>query len=504
VGVALTLAFRRSAFRVDQSSPAGRLPRIRPDYTGLVIPPNVAPLNFLVEEPGTRYWARIYSAKGEEITVASRSPALLIPLKPWRRLLQVSRGGTVCWDIHVRRQDGRWTRFDTVRNVVAAEDIDAYLVYRKIRPLYTLWTDVGVYQRNLTNYQESQVLHGEQVFSGGNACVNCHAFRNNRTDAMAIGVRSPGYGSSTPILHGGQVRKLDAKFGYTSWHPSGKLVAYSINNVRQFFRAGGVEVRDVIDFDSDLVYYRLGAPEVSTSPSISDAARLETYPAWSPDGQYLYFSSAAIPWSADSPVERYREVRYDLMRIRYDVGADKWGDPETVLSSGRTGLSILLPRVSPDGRFVLFCMCRYGCFPIYQPSSDLYLLDIETGAHERLSVNSDRSESWHAWSGNGRWFVFSSKRNDGLFTRLYMSYFDRDGKAHKPVLLPQETPTFYDSCLHTYTVPELVAEAVQVSSRALARAVRSPGKVRLGMPDVSTMREMSKGHPWRPATPERE
>jgi hypothetical protein len=133
-------------------------------------------------------------------------------------------------------------------------------------------------------------------------------------------------------------------------------------------------------------------------------------------------------------------------------------------------------------------MCRYGCFPVYQQSSDLYLMDLQaaarTGRYEyrRLEVNSDESESWHSWSSNSRWIAFSSKRGNGTFTRTYLSYVDPNGVAHQPLLLPQKDPTYYDSCLWTYSVPELVTERVRVAKENLGRVVRSSRPINVQMP----------------------
>jgi len=508
VVTALSLAQRRSSFRAENCTPTGRAPGIRPDYTGTVIPPNIAPLNFRVQEPGTRYRVEIRATHGSGITILSRSPEIHIPRRPWRALLAANRGGDLHWDIHVRQPDGHWRRFEPITNRIAKEEVDGYLTYRKIRPLYNYWTDIGIYQRDLTSFNESVVLQNHQFRVGrkvDNPCMNCHTFCNSRTDRFSIGLRARSFASSTLLAIDGDLTKV-GKFGYTSWHPSGRLVAYSLNKVRQFFHAGGEETRDVIDLDSDLVYYVVGSDSASTTAAMADPDRLETYPTWSPDGRWLYFCSAPILWSDRdvAPPERYAEVRYDLRRIRYDLETDTWAEAETVLSSDETGLSILLPRVSPDGKYLLFCMCRYGCFPIYQPGSDLYLMDLESRTYRRLAVNSDRSESWHSWSSNGRWFVFSSKRRDGIFTRSYLSYLDEAGEAHRPFVLPQEDPTFYDSCFKTYSVPEFTTEPVRVSSRELAEAAGTAQPLKVSMPDVSMTRGSINTSPWRPAVPLRE
>jgi dipeptidyl aminopeptidase/acylaminoacyl peptidase len=258
--------------------------------------------------------------------------------------------------------------------------------------------------------------------------------------------------------------------------------------------------------DSILLYYLVDSKTVKTSPNISKKDRLETYPTWSPDGRYLYFSSAPMLWPDRNkvPPERYDEVKYDLLRISYDLKSDKWGELETVLSTQDTGLSILEPRISPDGRWLLFCMCNYGSFPIHHQDSDLYLMDLkaaqETGQYKyrRLEINSDQSESWHSWSSNSRWIAFSSRRRDGLFTRSYFSYVDEEGKVYKPILLPQKDPEFYDSCLQTYSVPELVTQPVQVTGEKLARIIRGSRKIPVDMPiTMATPKAGVPPEPWQ-------
>ena len=494
---------------INQYSSIDRPPKIHPDYCQTVIPPNIAPLNFLVEESGSQFCVQIYSKKGSTIQIFSRSPKITIPQGRWHKLLNANRGEQLNFDVFVKTANppaatAQWNRFSSITNQIANEDIDGFLVYRRIHPGHGFWRKMGIYQRNLHRFDESLILEND-YFKGG--CLNCHTFCNNRTDKMFIGIRSALYGSSVLLIEDDDVNKIGTKFSYTSWHPSGRVAAYSINKVHQFFHTAASEVRDVIDLDSLLAYYIVDSKTIKTSPQISKKDRLETYPAWSADGRYLYFCSAPLTWSARDIIPgNFNEIKYDLVRISYDIDNDKWGELETVLSAQDTGLSILLPRISPDGRWLLFCMCNYGCFPVYQESSDLYMIDLEaaqrTGKYEyrRLEISSDKSESWHSWSSNGRWIAFSSKKKSGVFTRTYISYVDRQGRVYNPLLLPQKDPTYYDSCLWTYSVPELIQEPVGLTKKTLGRVVRGPRKipgqipVTMATPKAGTLPETTE--PW--------
>lgn len=475
--------------------------RIQPDYADSVIPPNIAPLNFIVRQEGAGYFVRIYCEKGNQtfrtspIEIYSRKPEIVIPMQAWHKLLDKNRGRQLNMDIYVKSGAGasssegkkvKWSRYQTITARIASEDIDTFLVYRRIRPGHSTWRDMGIYQRNLSSFDESTILNNGYFKHG---CVNCHTFASNRADKMLLGIRSKDYGSSAILFDGDKVRKIGTKFGYTSWHPSGKIAVFSVNKVRQLFHSAASEVRDVLDFDSLMSYYVVESETVKTAPNLAKKDRLETYPAWSADGKYLYFCSAPLTWSDKTVVpESYDQIRYDLVRTSYDVDRDQWGPLETVLSAEDTGLSILLPRISPDGRWLLFCMCDYGCFPVFRESSDLYMMDLEeakrTGQYKytRLDINSVKSESWHSWSSNSRWIVFSSKRASGVFTRTYIAYLDENGKVHKPIRLPQKDPAYYDSCLWTYSVPELIAEPVRATKEKLGRVVRGSAEISVKMP----------------------
>lgn len=466
---------------------ADRRPSIRPDYCDVVIPANIAPLNFVVEEPGTDCLVRVEGARGEVIEVRARDSRVVIPAGKWQNLLAANRGGDISIDICVREAGGKWQRFQPIVNRIADSEIDNYLLYRLIRPIHTVFNDITIYQRDLRSYHETPVVENKSFLG---ACVNCHTLSPNHPDRMILQTRGSREGvnfNGTMVVHDGQIQKVDtrevvrgsesdrgrigkAMAGYSCWHPNGQIVAYSANDISQFFHAVG-DVRDVFDAESDLALYHLDSNTVSTAPDISQPDRLETFPAWSPDGHFLYFCAADR-----LPKTQYQEIRYDLMRIEFEPETGAWGELETVVAAKDTGMSSTEPRVSPDGKWLLFCMSDYGSFPVYRSSSDLYLLDLQTGEHRRLAVNGPRTESWHCWSSNSRWIAFASKRSDGVFARVYFSHVDESGKVHKPFVLPQEDPTLYDWLLKTYNVPELAPTPAPASGRQLGRTIRRLGE----------------------------
>lgn len=475
-----------------------RLPRISPDYTGIVVPPNIAPLNFAIREDGRRFLVRIRGESGEAIELDSRSAAIEIPPHRWRSLLESNRGRELRWEVFVQAGQ-RWRRFRPILNRVAQHEIDGHLVYRLIGPVYNKWSEVAIRQRNLATYEDSGILDGQSL---GRVCVNCHSFAANDSRRMLVALRGKSSGNAALLVEDAHVTKLGTPFGYTAWHPSGQAAAYSTNKVRQFFHAAGLEVRDVVDLASALAYFRVDTRTSKRVPGASDEQHLATYPAWSPDGRMLYYCRAPVLWTDQEtvPPERFAEVKYDLVRIPYDIESDRWGSPETVLSAEQTGLSILLPRVSPDGKFLLFCMCRYGCFPAFNPTSDLYLMDLAKRSYVKCPVNSEFSESWHSWSSNSRWIAFSSKRTGGTFTRCYLSYFDETGQMHKPFVVPQQDPEAYDSLLKTISVPELLTSPVAVSPAKLARAVRWDKAIAVEATSGAAP-EMDNSHPYLQTTP---
>jgi len=263
--------------------------------------------------------------------------------------------------------------------------------------------------------------------------------------------------------------KLDTKtpytmssFAFAAWHPDGKSLAYCVNLVHQVFTSTIDYHHVVYDDASDLVIYDIQRNMVTTSPRVSSQNR-ENMPSFSPDGKWIYYISCP-PQTNDS---NRTFAKYDLVRVPVDLKTNTWGEVDTLITSHETGKSISFPKVSPDGKYVMFSMGNYGYFTIFDKDADLYIYDIEKLNHRKLESNSEYAESYPDWSQTNRWFAFESRRMDNLYTRIYYSYFDEDGKAHRPFVLPQKDPLYYKKLMQNYNLPELINDKVRVDEIAL-------------------------------------
>ena len=164
-------------------------------------------------------------------------------------------------------------------------------------------------------------------------------------------------------------------------------------------------------------------------------------------------------------------------RVAFDEATGKTGNQvDTLVNAALTGKSATWPRPSYDGRYLMYTQLDYGYFSVWHPEAELFLIDLKTGDNRPMNeVNSRRSESLHNWSGNSHWFLFTSRRDDGLYTRLYFSSIDEHGKATKPFLLPQRNPKeYYRELLYSYNTPDFTSRPVKMDAREMGRRLESP------------------------------
>ncbi len=476
----LTAALTLAACSTGAGSavPCDELPPIYPDYTGVTVPSGIAPLDFTLRGADALE-VTLSACNGAAVLKSRGGKSTRFPSGRWAALLAKASGDSVSVEVSARFGD-KWKAFKPFPIYVCEDAIDYGLTYRLIEPGYEIYSAMGIYERELSSFRQRALLENTQ-FDG---CVNCHSFNHNDPGAMSLHIR--GAHGATILTGGGGMKayntRTDSTLGfcvYPYWHPGGRYIAYSTNNTRQGFHVGQDKIIEVFDLDSDLQIYDTEKNELITVPALRQQGVWESFPAFSPDGRTLYYTAAvkvAIP--GELP-----QSRYNLMKVSFDPGTGTPGsDVEILVDAASQGFSVSFPRPSYDGRYLMYTVCDYGTFPIWHHEADLWLMDLETGETRPLDeANSDDTDSFHNWSSNSRWFVFSSRRDDGQFTRLYIAHFASDGSVGKPFMLPQRDPeNYYGDLFRSYNVPEFVTGPVPFDKVRARKIIDSPDRIQFG------------------------
>lgn len=444
-----------------------RFPEIFPDYVSVTVPEQIAPLNF--EVTTHQQACVVFAVDGYQFVVHTGNGDIHIPSAKWKKLLAEAKGKSFQVSVIVH-ESGTWKSFKSFPVYVSADSIDPYIAYRLIAPGYQLWNEMGIYQRRLASYKETPLLENRLT---DNNCMNCHSFCNQDPDKMLFHIRAAH--GCTVFIDGGEISTFDTKTDYTIanlvypyWHPSGNYIAFSVNNTTQ--DVDPVHRTEVYDKASDVVVYDVGKQEIVTTHSLFSSLNFETFPAFSPDGRSLYFCTA----KAVSVPDEIEALRYSICRISFDEHNRTFGTSvDTIFNAELEGKSALFPRISPDGNYLLFTVTAYGTFPIWHEDADLMMIRLADGKHIPVDdVNSLHTDSYHSWSSNSRWVVFSSRRIDGLHTRLFISHVDDEGRLSKPFLLPQRSKAHDAMLMKSYNIPEFVKGKVNVNSYDLSSAIK--------------------------------
>ena len=444
------------------------LPEIFPDYSGVTVPANIAPLNFMVED--AEAVQAVFSVKGAEIAaIVGREGVVSVPFKKWAQILSFGKGEAVSVEVSVWNSefpDG--VRFRPFQINIAEDEIDPWIAYRLIEPGYMGWRQLGIYQREMSSFEESAIVTNRET---NTTCLNCHNFPSYSSESMMFHAR--GANGGTILYNDGKLTKIDFKSigpkkntTYPAWHPEGRFIAFSSNTTHQIFLAEGNKPIEVFDSASDLVIYDIQTGEVLTDPRFITDDFMESFPAWSPDGRYLYFVSAE---DVNLDLKFSPAAHYHLLRVPFDPETRTLGTQvDTLYNADSQGGSVSYPRISPDGRHLLYTWSEYGTFPIWHDEADMKMLDLQT--MEEVDVilwnDPDHADSYHSWSSNGRWVMFGSRRLDGRYTRLYIAYLSEEGVPCKPFLLPQEDPRHNMWRLKSYNVPEFIDGKVALPEEA--------------------------------------
>ena len=454
----------------SSSKDAGCLPAIFPDYCDVTVPCNIAPLNFML--PADQFdecVARFSTPDGRQQTYG-KGVKVQMPVSEWHAMLDASKGKSLKVEVWAQKED-EWLSFAPFEIHVADEPIDEYLSYRLIEPSYIVYDYMEIAQRNLTSFEETQIFNNKVSCDDPKGqCINCHSYQNYKTDNMLFHARVTRGG--TVIVSDGKVSKVNLKRDntisagvYPAWHPTAKLIAFSTNLTHQVFHTAHPNKVEVFDTASDLILYDVATDSVSII--CNDSTLLEVFPTWSPDGRYLYYcKSVPLPEElrGEDISATWSKVQYNLYRRSFELTSRTFGEEELVYDAASADKSVTLPRVSPNGRYILFAEGQHGCFHIWHHDADIACLPLAQNSVIDLScLNSEGfAESYPTWSSNGHWIMCASRRIDGNYSRVFISYFN-NGKARKAFLLPQEDPEHNVFRLKSYNRPEFMVEPVGIS-----------------------------------------
>lgn len=451
------------------------VPAIFPDYTDVTIPANIAPMNFLIEEEADAF-VTVLSSESAEIAIKGNE--VRIPKSKWKKM-------TSAPEITVRvysRSGKQWTAYHPFKMTIS-DEIDPYISYRVIMPSVESYERLSLNQRNITSFSEKVIYANDMVQNTDEGqCINCHHYKNYMTDNMQFHARQ--YLGGTIMVIDGDLRKVNLKTDstisagvYPAWHPTHDYIAYSTNKTHQSVHSIDHNRIEVADEESDLILYDIKNNSVSVIEN--DSSKFECFPAWSPDGRMLYYVAAHY----DAPFDNLRkdrvfldsrEIKYDLYCKPFDPDTRTWGKSVLLFEPSYSDQSATLPRVSPDGKLLMFSMAPYGVFHIWHRESDLWVMNLEDGSiWKPEGLNSPEVESYHSWSSNGKWIIFSTRREDGAFTRLYLSHRDENDCFSKPFAIPQHDPSFNRNFMYSFNIPEFMKEPVHITPKKIASFISS-------------------------------
>ncbi|MGE5294130.1 MAG: tetratricopeptide repeat protein [Solirubrobacterales bacterium] len=348
---------------------------------------------------------------------------------------------------------------------VSQDPVAAPIFYRDVPlPFRHVLSNIDAIRWRLGNVSS---LKPPTVLTGMKVCGNCHSFTaDGRTLAMDVD-----YGSDkgSYIIAEVQPQTVFARDNVISWSdyrrqdkeatfgllaqisPDGRYVVSTVKD-RSVFAAV-----DELDYSQRffpvagiVAVYDRQRKEFFSLKGADDRRYVQSNPVWSPDGKTILFARAesytltGIKDPSSAVVEKNevaeffeggKKFRYDLWRVDFNDG--RGGVPIPVTGASGNGRSNYFPRFSPDGKWIVFC--QSDTFMLLRPDSLLYIMPAAGGTPRRMRCNfQDKMNSWHSWSPNGRWIVFSSKA-DGPFTQLWLTHVNSEGNDSPAVLLEHFT-----------------------------------------------------------------
>ena len=394
----------------------------------------------------------------------------------WAAIKRQAGAGAVTIAIHGMAAGGAAAVSQgTMEMHVSADPVAAPIFYRDvplmpselekgfIKPLATAAIPlINWSMRNVADDKSHVVMHDLHT------CANCHSFAANgktlgldmdgpQNDkglyalvpvAKQMTIRNEDMVSwaSFPAENGSPVRvgfmsqvSPDGRYVVTTTRPPGTSSSqfYYVSNFKDYrFLQVFYPTRGILQ------WYDRDEKKLRPLPGADDAKYLQANAVWSPDGKYLVFERAEAkdPYPADGKMAAYAndpeevKIQYDLYRIPFNGG--KGGTPERIEGASENGMSNSFPKISPDGKWIVFVQAKNG--QLMRPDSKLYIIPAAGGKARLMNCNTPLMNSWHSFSPNGRWLVFSSKSRSP-YTQMFLTHIDENGNDTPPVLIENAT-----------------------------------------------------------------